>query len=130
MDNNSIVEKVKELVAKGNVSRIVVKKDDHELVNIPVNVGVAGAVIGLAAAKWAVLAAVVATVGFSCSVYVVNDDGSITSILRKEDGDKVVDKAKSVVDEVRGAVNFDDVVDATVEQAKEDTPSEEKEKDE
>ena len=51
MDKSSIeavIAKIKELVAKGNVSRIVIKsKDGSELVNIPVNAGVVGGVVGL-----------------------------------------------------------------------------------
>ena len=45
MNNNkvqAIVEKVKELVQRGNVSRIVVRKGERVLLNIPVNVGIVG----------------------------------------------------------------------------------------
>ena len=45
---NSIMENLKALVKKGNVSRIVISKDEKELVNIPVNVGIVGGVVGLA----------------------------------------------------------------------------------
>ena len=34
------VSKVKELVKKGNVTKISVKKDDETIVNIPLNVGI------------------------------------------------------------------------------------------
>ena len=61
MDVKTAVEKVKELVRKGNVSKIVVRRKGEVLLSIPVNVGVVGAVVGLAAAKWAVLAAVLGT---------------------------------------------------------------------
>ena len=43
---NDIVEKVKEVVKKGNVTKIVIKKDDNILVNIPLNVGIVGGIIG------------------------------------------------------------------------------------
>ena len=49
MNNNkvqAIVEKVKELVQRGNVSRIVVRKGERVLLNIPVNVGIVGGVVG------------------------------------------------------------------------------------
>ena len=48
MNNNkvqAIVEKVKELVQRGNVSRIVVRKGERVLLNIPVNVGIVGGVV-------------------------------------------------------------------------------------
>ena len=85
---NDIMENLKSLVKKGNVSRIVISKDDKELVNIPVNVGIVGGVVGLAAAKWVVIAAVLATVGFGCSVQVVKEDGEITDVFGKEQADK------------------------------------------
>ena len=46
-DPKEIVGKIKELVAKGNVSRIVVEKDGKEIVNIPVTAGVVGGGVGL-----------------------------------------------------------------------------------
>ena len=51
MNNNkvqAIVEKVKELVQRGNVSRIVVRKGERVLLNIPVNVGIVGGVVAVA----------------------------------------------------------------------------------
>ena len=41
----TIVEKVKELVQRGNVSRIVVRKGERVLLDIPVNVGIVGGVV-------------------------------------------------------------------------------------
>ena len=57
MNNNkvqAIVEKVKELVQRGNVSRIVVRKGERVLLNIPVNVGIVGGVVSVASAKTSV----------------------------------------------------------------------------
>ena len=149
MDNNNIndiMAKLKELVKKGNVSRIVISKDDKELVNIPVNVGIVGGVVGLAAAKWVVIAAVLATVGFGCTVQVIKEDGEVTNVFGKEQAEKarskateivedvkekfnldeVVEKATDVVNEVKEKFSFDVVVDATVEEIKgEDEPKEE-----
>ena len=87
MDNNNINDimgKLKALVKKGNVSRIVICKDEKELVNIPVNVGIVGGVVGLAAAKWVVIAAVLATVGFGCTVQVIKEDGEVSDVYGKE----------------------------------------------
>lgn len=147
MDKNnvsSVMEKVKELVKKGNVSRILVCKDGKELVNIPVNVGIVGGVIGLAAAKWAVLAAVLATVGFGCTVQVIREDGLVTDVYTQEQAaksrsvaagivedvkgklnlDEVVEKAKDAVNEAKEKFSFDEVVDATVEDLKDEEPKE------
>ena len=103
-DPKEIVGKIKELVAKGNVSRIVVEKDGKEIVNIPVTAGVVGGVVGLAVAKWALLLAVLATVGFGCTVYVEKDDGSIVDILNRETGAKIRNKAQDVAEKVKDTV--------------------------
>lgn len=42
---NELVEKVKELVKKGNVNKIKVKQDDKVLIEIPVTAGVVGALL-------------------------------------------------------------------------------------
>ena len=73
---DEIIEKLKKLVKSGNVDRIVVRRGDDVLLNIPVNVGLVGSVIGLAAAPWAVIAAAVAAFGFSCKVEIIKKDGT------------------------------------------------------
>ena len=142
---NDIMENLKALVKKGNVSRIVISKDEKELINIPVNVGIVGGVVGLAAAKWVVIAAVLATVGFGCTVQVVKEDGEITDVFGKEQAEKarnkaseivedvkekfnldeVIDKAADAVSEAKEKFSFDEVVDATVEEIKDDEPTNE-----
>ena len=103
MDVNAVVEKVKELVKKGNVSKIVVRRKDEVLVSIPVNVGVVGAAVGLFAAKWALLAAVLGTVGFGCTVEIVKDDGKIVDVVTEEDTRKAKDTAANVFQDVKEA---------------------------
>ena len=86
MNNNkvqAIVEKVKELVQRGNVSRIVVRKGERVLLNIPVNVGIVGGVVAVASAKWLLLASILATVGFGCSVEVVKEDGNVVNVMER-----------------------------------------------
>ena len=141
---NDIIEKIKGLVKKGNVSRIVIGKDGKELVNVPVNVGIVGGVVDLAAAKWVVIAAVLATVGFGCTVQVIREDGEVTDVLTEEQSaktrakaadfvedvkerfnlDEVVEKATDAVNDVKDKFSFDEVVDATVEDIKDDEKSE------
>ena len=145
MDKNSIndiMDKIKALVRKGNVSRVLICKDGRELVNIPVNVGIVGGVIGLAAAKWVVIASVLATIGFGCTVQVIKEDGEVTDIFtetqaektrsvasgiveevkEKLDLDKIVEKAGDAVNEVKAKIDsFDEVVDASVEEMRDET---------
>lgn len=54
---DSLVEKVKELIRKGNVKRITIVQNDKVILNIPVNYGVVAAVF---APTLAILASVVA----------------------------------------------------------------------
>ena len=74
---DEIVAKVKKAVQDGNVDRIVVKRNDEVLLNIPVNVGIVGGLIGLTAAPFAMIAAAAAAYGFSCKFEIVKKDGSV-----------------------------------------------------
>ena len=77
----TIVEKVKELVQRGNVSRIVVRKGERVLLDIPVNVGIVGGVVAVTSAKWLLLASILATVGFGCRVEVIKEDGNVVNVM-------------------------------------------------
>ncbi len=123
-----IVEKIKALVRKGNVSRIVVRRGARELLNISVNTGLVGGAVTLLAAKWVLLAGVLATVGFGCTVEVIKDDGQVVDVVREEDTQKARDYAAGVVEtvkeSVRGAVDdFEKVVSKDEEQ--EEAPEDE-----
>ena len=128
MNVQNTVGKVKELVKKGNVSRILVKRKGEDVLNIPVNAGVVGAVVGLAYAKWALLAAVLATLGFGCTVEIIRDDGAIVNVVDEESGQKVREFAADTVEKVKDSIpvtiNVDirkdnDVVDADVTESDE-----------
>ena len=81
---SDVVEKIKAAVQKGNVNRIRVMRGEEELVNIPVNAGIAGGVLGLMAGPWvlisAAVAGAVAKFGFDCRFQLVKEDGSIDEI--------------------------------------------------
>ena len=101
MDVQGTMNKVKELVKKGNVSRIVVKRKGDTVLNLPVSAGVVGAVVGLAYAKWALLAAALATVGFGCTVELIKDDGAVVNVVDEESGKKVREFATDTVEKVK-----------------------------
>ena len=147
---NDVVEKVKELVKKGNVTKIVIKKGDNVLVNIPLNVGIVGGIIGVAAAPWAIVAAAVATAGFACKVELVKDDGDVVEVTgraaeektrdfgrnieekARDLGDMARDFGAAVVDGIKNAIDgekhidadFESVVEEAEEAASQDAPSE------
>ncbi len=93
------VAKIKELVKKGNVSKISVKKGDESIVNIPVNVGVVGAIV----APWGVIAAAVAAFGFKCKIELTTTDGKVIDVSGKAE-----DFANDVKE--KGSVVFDGVM--------------------
>ena len=80
MDANEIVEKIKALVKEGNVTRLRIVRGDNVILNLPMTVGVAGGVIGLVAAPWALILAALATVGLDCTVEVEKENGEITVV--------------------------------------------------
>ena len=127
MNNNisAALDKIKELVSKGNVSRIVVRKDDKDIINIPVTVGVVGAVVGVTAAKWAMLAAVLATVGFGCTVEIIKNDGEVVNVLSEEDSQKIHDEAADIMDDVKVAID-----ETFKKEVKDEEPKDEEPKDE
>ena len=128
MDVQNVIEKIKELVKKGNVSRIVVCRKGQQVLNIPVSVGAVGAVVGLAAAKWVTLAAVLATIGLGCTVEVIKSDGGIVNVMDEESNQKVRNFAADAVEKVKENIPVsisvdikrdEGVVDAEVEEVHE-----------
>ena len=75
-DGKRIIEKLKELVKKGNVSKILIKREGEVVMNLPVNAGIIAGLV----APWASLFAIIAAFGFKCDIEVVKDDGSILDV--------------------------------------------------
>ncbi len=109
-----IMDKIKAAIHKGNVSKIIVKKDSDILLNLPVNVGLIGTVL----APWAAVAGVIAVFGTKCTVELVKDSGEIIEVSEiaqdtfevvKEKGsalaDEVKEKGADVIDSVRIKAN-------------------------
>ncbi len=84
----ALIDKMKEIVRRGNIAKIVVKRNGEKLLNIPVNAGVLGAVV----APWGVILGVVAAFGFKCEIELVKDSGEIISLT---------DKAGNIVEDVK-----------------------------
>ena len=81
---------LKNLVKKGNVAKIQVKKDDDIVLNVPVNAGI----VGICIAPLASVVAIVAAFGFKCVIEVVKTDGTI------------IDVSDAVTEKVAGAAEF------------------------
>ena len=97
---DALVNKMKEIVAKGNVSKIRVTRSDGEtLLNIPLVAGVLGTVL----APWGVIAGTVAAFGFKCKIEFVKEDGSVVDISEKAGDvyDAAKEKGSDIVFEVK-----------------------------
>ena len=76
-----MIEKLKAKVKEGNVDRVQIRKDDEIILKVPVNVGIIGGIIGVAAAPWALIAGTIAAFGFGCKLEIVKKDGSTDEIV-------------------------------------------------
>jgi gas vesicle protein len=104
-----IVEKLKSAIRKGNVSKIIVRKGDDVILNLPVNVGIIGSVL----APWAAVAGVIAIFGTKCTVELVKDNGEVVDIsgIASDTFENVVEKGAVIADEVmeKGSDVFENV---------------------
>ena len=87
LKDSPIFAKMKEIVEKGNISRILISKDGKNIVNFPVTVGVIGTVL----VPWGAVLGMVAAMGAHCSIDFVDDKGRVVDIDGKIIG--VYDKA-------------------------------------
>lgn len=94
----ALFESLKNLIKKGNVSKIQVKKDDEIVLNVPVNAGI----VGLCIAPLASVVAIVAAFGFKCVIEVVKTDGTIIDV-----SDAVTDKVAQAAE--FGSGKFEDL---------------------
>ena len=99
LKDSPIFAKMKEIVDKGNVSRILVSKGERTIVNFPVTAGVIGAVL----VPWGAILGIVAAMGTQCSIDFVDDKGKVIDIDGKVIG--VYDKAKGMM--IKGVEKID-----------------------
>lgn len=98
-----IVEKLKALVKKGNVSKIVISKDGESILRVPVNVGIIGGIL----APFAMIAGVAASFGFKCKIEVIKEDGTAIDISEKatEKFDEAKEKGADIYETVKDKAN-------------------------
>lgn len=107
---------LKELIRKGNVNRIKIKKDDKVIADVPVTAGVAATVI-VAMISVPLLAIGILTAAFTrVTVEITKDDGSVevvNKVINNSVGqvkDKMMDVADNIKDKFRSKdkVDFDE----------------------
>lgn len=101
---DEFLEWIKEIVNKGNINRIKIKKDDKIIVDIPVNAGIAAT---LTALVWPPLIAIgILTAVFTkVTIEIIKDDGSV-EIVNKVIKSNVKDTVQDVKDKVVDAANI------------------------
>lgn len=96
---NALVEKLKEIIRKGNVSKIIVKKDGEVVLNLPVNLGIVGTVL----APVPIIIGTIVAIGAKCVIEVVKDDGTILDVseMAMDTFEDVREKGEELYGEVR-----------------------------
>ena len=95
----AIVEKIKRAIRKGNVSKIIVRKGDDVMLNLPVSVSIIGSVL----APWAAVAGIIAIFGTKCTIELIKDNGDVVDIseIAADTFEDVVEKGSEIADDVR-----------------------------
>lgn len=110
---NEFADAIKDIVKKGNVTRIKIKKDDKILLDIPVSAGVVGGAIGIYYLPALVAIGAVAAVVSKVQVIIERPDGKIevvNDIIRSTAEDikyKAEDFTSDAVNDVKDA--YDDI---------------------
>lgn len=93
---------LKELINKGNIARIKIKKDEQVLVDVPVNAGIAATVIGLVMPPLLAFG-VIAAVATKVTIEITKTDGSIEVVNKyvSKATDGVVNKASNMAEEIK-----------------------------
>jgi NACalpha-BTF3-like transcription factor len=93
-----ILEEIKKILKKGNATKLIIKKNNETVVNLPITAGLLGAFI----APFLTAAGVTAALLTQCSVEIIQSDGNVIDVNQKvEDSINVV---KSTVDDVKEKV--------------------------
>ena len=80
MQAEIIVDKIKELVKDGSASRVILKRKGETLLNLSLNTGIVGAVVGLHAAPFLVLTTALVSFGLDCEIEIEKKDGTVWNL--------------------------------------------------
>lgn len=114
-------EWLKEIINKGNVSRIKIKKDEEVLLDVPVNAGIAAAVIAISIP--ALLAfGVIAAVATKVTIEITLEDGTVQVVNKYvyDAAKDIKEKAVSIKDEIKDKFNINTVKEKTEVKTSED----------
>ena len=101
LKDSPVFAKMKEIVDKGNVTRILIRKGEKTIVNFPLTAGVIGAVL----VPWGAILGIVAALGAQCDIEFVDKEGEVIDINGKVVG--AYDKAKDAAQSAFGKTGVD-----------------------
>lgn len=86
--SEEVLDKLKEAIRKGNVTKIIIKKDGDIIMNIPVTAGAIGTILSPPMAALGISAAMLS----KCTFEIIREDGQIVNV--NDVVEKKVDKVK------------------------------------
>ena len=94
---DKILSQLKDIISKGNATKITIKKNNEVIMNLPVTAGLIGVLI----APFLSAAGITAALLTQCSVEITQADGKVVDIGKKVDegADAVKDTVKDVKNE-------------------------------
>ncbi len=104
--SNELIDTVKDIVKKGNVNRIKIKKDKKTLIDIPVTAGVAAGALSLFYPSLLIVGTVTAIISkISIEVERPNGDVEIINDIVKEKYEDVKQKTEDAVNNIKNDLN-------------------------
>ncbi len=92
---NELIKKLKEIIKRGNVTRILLRRDGEIIINIPVTAGALGVVLFTPAT----VAGILVALATGCTLEIVKDDGQVIDI--RDVTEDTFNNVKEKVDEAR-----------------------------
>ncbi|CAH2214094.1 DUF4342 domain-containing protein [Tepidibacter aestuarii] len=125
--SNEMMEKLKEILKKGNITRVMLEKDGDVLLNMPVTAGAIGLVLGPIAAIVGVSAAVVG----KYKIKIVKTDGETVDIndMTQESFNDIKEKTQESFNDIKEKMNFNksdnkDITDDIMKEESQETGNE------
>ena len=110
-----IMAQLKDIIAKGNATKLTIKKDNEVIMNIPITAGLVGALWAPILSAAGISAALLA----KCSVEITQTDGKIIDLGQKVD--EGMDAVKNTMRDLKsGAKNVKDDIKYSAEGMKDD----------
>ncbi len=106
---DAVMEKLKEMLKKGNVTKIIIKKNGNIIMNIPVTAGAIGAILSPPITAIGLTTALLS----KCTIEIVKQDGEVVNM--NEMAEKTMNKMKNTVKKESVMNTEDDAEDITDE---------------